>query len=125
MVSEAFVIHQVAKSLGLIPLFSLRATGMYAREACLEESVWSEIVSRELHGFDLPAALLKPAEWYHLAPLFREFRRAQATVNDNVRLCLGEATLVQKMARVLGASTRWARPQLSQGSKRHVLVGSM
>jgi len=105
MFVEGFAVELVAKDLRLVDLFSLRASSNTARTVCSEETLWAAVLFRELDGLGLSPALLKPAGWSSLAPLFREFQRARVTVDGSAGVHIGQAT-VQKLTRTLQVANR-------------------
>jgi len=73
----------LARFFRLADHLQVKATGTFARNICLEESLWADITSREFDGFGLSPALLKPSGWKMLARLFRKTKQAQITVDHN------------------------------------------
>jgi len=107
MFAEGFIVELAAKGLRLAELFSLRASSTNLRMVCSEEKLWAVVLFREFDGLGLSPvpALLKPAGWSSLAPLFREFQRAQVTVDGSAGLHVGQA-MVKKMTGILQIANR-------------------
>jgi len=107
MFSEALAVELVAKDCRLVDLLSLRASNANLRTVCSEEALWAAVLFREFDGLGLSPvpALLKPAGWSSLAPLFREVQRAHVTVDGSVGLHIGQA-MVKKLTGMLQVSNR-------------------
>jgi len=105
MFLEGFAVELIAKELQLVDLFGLRASSIAARTVCSEKALWAAVLFREFDGLGLSPVLLKPAAWSSLAPLFREFRRAQVTVDGSAGVHIGQAT-VQKLTGMLQVANR-------------------
>jgi len=118
--------ERLVQPLRLADLLMLQATDMSARTMCLEGSVWPEAIVREFSDFDLPPNLLQPAGWRSIAPLFREMRRSQLSIDNKARLQFKQVAQVERLAKMLNAAGRQAQPAPAYGlNPGHISLGRM
>jgi len=121
-----FPMERLVQPLRLADLLMLQATDMSTRTMCLEGSVWPEAIMQEFSDFDLPPSLLKPSGWRSIAPLFREIRRSQLSIDSKARLQFKEVAQVEWLATMLNAARRQVHPAPAYGlNPGHVSLGRM
>jgi len=117
-----FLVLQAAKSLRLADVFHLQTANIQMRQACVEKTLWSDLLSVEFPGLDMSPILSQPGCPRSLVPLLRELH--QPISGEHV--LLSSVTEVQKLTRLLIAANRSAHTLLSNGGySGHVLVGRM
>jgi len=105
---KGLVLELVSHHLKVIDFFHLQAAGIALRTSCLEEAIWSNVMERKFSPFQLHPALLQPAGWHILGPLFLELQRTHAAVAG---VALTQEVQVQRLTSALRAANR---------SNRHV-----
>jgi len=98
----------VSHQLQLGDFFRLQAAGTSVRRRCMEDDIWCNVMEKHFSAFRLHPALLQPAAWHVLGPLFRELQQTHAVVAG---VGLGQKVEVQRLTNVLHAANR---------SNRHV-----
>jgi len=121
MVVEALALRHVARSLQLVDVFGLQATGTCVRAMCSDEILWAQLITNEFQGFSLSPDLRKRAGWPVLAPLFQELQRARAFVAGSICIPLAQPKQVQRLANLVRAASR-SRQAAGPGN---VLVGAI
>jgi len=99
---KGLVLELVLHHLKVSDFFHLQAAGTALRTSCLE-AIWSNIMKRTFSAFQLHPALLQPAGWHILGPLFLELQQTHAVVAG---VALTQEVQVQRLTSALRAANR-------------------